>query len=155
MNKWTKEVLQEITLEEQNEDVLSLSGSPSIKQKTQSWYHHIASKATEALEKNEAIKTKNIKIRRLLEESVVAGVESFAETSTSSSHTSLTATCVQPRQTLKQVNYHRSKMIAMKNNEEGCYKLALKEGTMMYLLGGKNLQWTKQKIWTLQEKETQ
>ncbi len=96
-----REVLQEITLKEQYEDVLSLSGSQSKKQKTKSQSNHIASKATEALEKNGAIKTKNIQIRRLLEEALVAGVESFAATM-SSSHTSLTATCVQPRQMVEQ-----------------------------------------------------
>ncbi len=136
----TREVLQEIIVEEQDEDVSSLSGSPSKKQKTQSRSHHIALKATEALKKNGTFKTSNIKIRRLHKEAVATGVKSFAETTTSSSHTSMTATHVQPSPTPKQVNYHRSKINSMKNDEEGCYILSLKEGTTMYLLGRKSFQ---------------
>ncbi len=140
----TRDVLQEITIEgAAEEDVSSLSPSPSKNQQTQCHSHCIASKATEALQNNGVIKTKNKRIRRLLEEAVAAGVQSFmTETMASSTSTSASAsaTQVQPHQTQKQANYHRSLMNAMKKDDGECYKLALKEATTIAVQGKKSLQ---------------
>lgn len=139
----TRDVLQEITIEadaDEDEDVSSLSPSPSKNQQTQCRRsNRITTKATEALTNKGMFKTKNQRTRRLLEEAVAAGVKSYmTETTTSSTTTSASRT--QPRRTQKQASYHRSLMKATKNDEEGCYKLALKEATMIYLEGEKSFQ---------------
>ncbi len=126
-------ILSEVDVDNDNTEVSTLTPPPPSSKKRKAYTKEVARATLKRIQDGDEL---NVKDKKTLREMEAAIEESVVSTLLDMSNSSNDATRKPPRRNAKQAAHHRSTMLAYKNDVEGRYKLALKEGTTLYSKGG-------------------
>ncbi len=123
---------------ENSTEVSTLTPTPPSSKKRKAYTKEVTRATLKRIQDGDEIDVKDKKTLKQMEDAIEASiVSSLLDLSSKSSKE---ATRKPPRRNAKQAAFHRSTMLAHKNDVEGRYKLALKEGTTLYSKGGISMQ---------------